>query len=168
MDLQTIILTLQRLEKLHRSLLEVALSKTEIIKTNDIEQLNLILKSEQSHIAAIEKLELQRQQQVTDYMSGKGLLIVEDPSVSTLIGFAKDEHEVEKLEEVRVSLVKVLAELKLQNDLNQKLVFQSLQFINVSLNMLRPQAPQEQINYSDKEILHQDRVSKKSYFDSQA
>ena len=85
-----------------------------------------------------------------------------------LIDAAQNESDLYKLVEVRDRLLDVTQKLKTQNDLNQKLVFQSLQFINVSLNMMRPQAPQGQINYSDKEVLRQDRVAKKSYFDSQA
>ena len=168
MDLQTIISTLQRLEKMHRSLLEIALSKTEYIKNNDLDQLNNILKAEQSHVAAIETLEAQRQLQVQQYVSEKGLQPLDHPTISNLIDIAKDEVLINDLKVLRERLLEVLDQLKVQNDLNQKLVFQSLQFVNVSLNMLRPQAPQEQINYSDKEVLRQDRVAKKSYFDSQA
>jgi regulatory protein YycH of two-component signal transduction system YycFG len=160
MELQAIISTLQRLEKMHRSLLEIALSKTEYVKNNDLDQLDAILKAEQSHVAAIETFEIQRQQQVQQYMISKGVQSATEPTISNLLEVAQGEQFIDDLKAVRESLLDVLQQLKTQNDLNQKLVFQSLQFVNVSLNMLRPQAPQEQINYSDKEVLRQDRVAK--------
>jgi flagellar biosynthesis/type III secretory pathway chaperone len=168
MELNAVLSTLEKLEKMHRSLLEIALSKTEVVKANDISQLDSILKTEQAHVAAIETLELQRQTQVKQYLTGKGLIASDKPSMLDLIAAAQNESILYKLEEVRDRLLEVVQKLKAQNELNQKLVFQSLQFINVSLNMMRPQAPQDQINYSDKEVLRQDRVAKKSYFDSQA
>ena len=168
MELNAVLSTLEKLEKMHRSLLEIALSKTEFVKANDISKLDSILKAEQAHVAAIETLELQRQTQVKQYLTLKGLTPLDKPTMMELIDAAKNESSLYELEEVRNRLLDVVQKLKAQNDLNQKLVFQSLQFINVSLNMMRPQAPQDQINYSDKEVLRQDRVAKKSYFDSQA
>lgn len=168
MELNAVLSTLEKLEKMHRSLLEIALSKTEFVKANDISKLDSILKTEQSHVAAIETLELQRQTQVKQYLTVKGLTPSDKPSMMELIDATQHESSLYELEEVRDRLIDVIQKLKAQNDLNQKLVFQSLQFINVSLNMMRPQAPQDQINYSDKEVFRQDRVAKKSYFDSQA
>ena len=168
MELSAVLSTLEKIEKMHRSLLEIALSKTEFVKSNDISQLDSILKSEQSHVAAIETLEQQRQTQVKQYLTFKGLTPSDQPTMLELIDAAQNESNLYKLEEVRDRLLDVVQKLKAQNDLNQKLVFQSLQFINVSLNMMRPQVPQDHINYSDKEVLRQNRVAKKSYFDSQA
>lgn len=168
MELNAVLSTLEKIEKMHRSLLEIALSKTEFVKASDIAQLDSILKTEQAHVAAIETLELQRQTQVKQYLTSKGVTPSNNPTMLELIDAAQNETTLNKLEEIRDRLLEVVQKLKAQNDLNQKLVFQSLQFINVSLNMMRPQAPQDNINYSDKEVLRQDRVAKKSYFDSQA
>lgn len=168
MKLSAIISTLEKIEKMHRSLLEIALNKTEYVKVNDITQLDSILKAEQSHVAAIETLELQRQTQVNQYLQSKGINPSENPTVSEVINAAQGEIELSQLIEVRDRLMDVVEKLKEQNELNQKLVFQSLQFINVSLNMLAPQRQQEQMNYSDKEVLKQNVIKKKSYFDSQA
>ena len=67
MELSAVLSTLDKLEKMHRSLLEISLSKTEFVKANDISQLDSIIKTEQAHVAAIETLELQRQTQVKQY-----------------------------------------------------------------------------------------------------
>ena len=167
MELSTIIGTLEKLEKMHRSLYELALKKTDLVKSNQIEELDHILKTEQAHVAAIETLEQQRQVQVKQYLLNKGISHTGTPTVAQVVEAAHEEPLLAELKELRERLMEVIETLKEQNDLNQKLVFQSLQFVNLSLNMMRPQL-QEQVNYSDKEVLGQNTVGKKSYFDSQA
>jgi len=167
MELSVILATLEKLEKMHRSLYELAFKKTDLVKGNQIEELDHILKTEQAHVAAIETLEQQRQVQVKQYLISKGFAYNGTPTVAHVIEAAHGESLLPELKELRERLMEVIEALKEQNDLNQKLVFQSLQFVNMSLNMMRPQQ-QEQVNYSDKEVLGQDTVSKKSYFDSQA
>ena len=167
MELSTIFVTLDKLEKMHRSLYELAVKKTELVKSNQIEELDRILKTEQAHVAAIETLEQQRQVQVQQYLTSKGFSYNGTPTVAHLVEAAHGEPLLAELKLFRERLIEVIETLKEQNDLNQKLVFQSLQFVNLSLNMMRPQQ-QDQVNYSDKEVLGQNTVGKKSYFDSQA
>nr|WP_106783718.1 flagellar protein FlgN [Lysinibacillus timonensis] len=166
MSVQPIIEILEKLEKVHHSLLELALKKTEVVKIGNMDELNQILKNEQSHVAAIETLEKQRQLLVTDYLKSKGIDFADTPTVADVIEAANSENERKQLEQIRHRVVQAVNELKKQNELNQKLVYQSLQFVNMSLDMLRPRP--EQINYSGKEAQGQNVVEKKSFFDSQA
>ncbi len=167
MELSMIIGTLEKLEKMHRSLYELAVKKTDLVKSNQIEEIDRILKTEQAHVAAIETLEQQRQVQVKQFLTNKGISHDGTPTVAQVVEATHDEPLQAELKVLRERLMEIVAMLKAQNDLNQKLVFQSLQFVNMSLNMMRPQQ-QEQVNYSDKEVLGQNTVGKKSYFDSQA
>lgn len=168
MSVSNIISTLEKLEKMHKSLLELANKKTELIKANDMEQIDDMLKMEQAHVAAIETLEQQRQAMVTDYLQAKGIAFTDIPTVAQVID-AADGTEKEALQKMRERLVALLADLKIQNDLNQKLVFQSLQFVNLTLDMMRPQQTQgSTFNYSGAEVRGQSTVGKKSYYDSQA
>ena len=73
MSIEKIVATLEKLEKMHKSLLELAIAKTEFIKINDMENLDKLIKNEQAHVAAIDKLEQQRQLMVTDYLRAKGI-----------------------------------------------------------------------------------------------
>ena len=168
MGLPTIINTLEKLEKMHRSLFDLALKKTDYIKSNDLEALDALIKTEQAHVAAIETLEQQRQEQVELYLDEKEYSYTDVPTVANVIDASQGEQGLQQVILLRERLVEVVEKLKSQNDLNQKLVFQSLQFINVSLNMLRPQTTTEQMNYSDSEIRGENKVGKKSYFNSQA
>ncbi len=166
MSVEAICSTLIKLERMHKSLLELAFKKTEIIKAGDIEALDQMLKDEQAHVAAIDKLEQQRQKQVTDYLGAKGFASADNMTVADVIEAADQQTEKDTLSAVRDRLLKIINDLRQQNDLNQKLVFQSLQIVNFSLDALRPRP--EQINYSGNEVRGTNTMAKKSYFDSQA
>lgn len=166
MSVQSIITILERLEKLHKSLLELSYQKTEIVKKGDMAELDNMLKNEQSHVAAIETLEKQRQQVVNEYLNEKGILQADKQTIVDVIEVVENEEERTQLQAVRNRLMLVVDDLRKQNELNQKLVFQSLQFVNMTLDLLRPKP--DQINYSGKEARGDNAVQKKSYFDSQA
>ncbi len=166
MSVQPIIAILEKLEKMHKSLLELAYKKTELVKKGDMEELDHMLKNEQSHVAAIETLEQQRQQLVRDYLIAKGFALADQPTVAEVIEAADSDEERNQLADVRKRLMLVIDDLRKQNELNQKLVFQSLQFVNMTLDMLRPRP--EQINYSGKDLQGKNVAQKKTFFDSQA
>lgn len=166
MSIENIYATLEKLERMHKSLLELAYKKTEIIKVNNMEALDRMLKDEQAHVAAIDQLEQQRQLQVTQYLRAKGHAPTDKISVADVIMVAENEADQQKLQDVRNRLLTIIEDLRKQNDLNQKLTFQSLQFVNLTLDMLRPQP--SQINYSGNEVRGTSSMAKKTYFDSQA
>ena len=166
MSVEAICSTLTTLERMHKSLIELAYKKTEIIKTGDVEALNQMLKDEQAHVAAIDQLEQQRQMQVAEYLGAKGIAHSDKPTVADVIEATENEAERDALTAIRKRLLLLIDDLRKQNDLNQKLVFQSLQFVNLTLDALRPRP--EQINYSGKEVRGTNAVAKKSFFDSQA
>lgn len=162
MSIATIVVTLEKLEKMHKSLLELALAKTEYIKQGDMEKLDQLIKNEQAHVAAINTLEQQRQAMVTDYLRAKGIALTDTPSVADVITAAENNESTEELVNVRERLVALLNQLKMQNELNQKLVMNSLQFINITLDAMRPQRT-EQFNYSGTAIRGNAEVAKRSF-----
>ncbi|WP_339215259.1 flagellar protein FlgN [Solibacillus sp. FSL W8-0372] len=162
MSIANIVATLEKLEKMHKSLLELALAKTEYIKQGDMEKLDQLIKNEQAHVAAINTLEQQRQSMVTDYLRAKGIALTDTPSVADVINAAENSEVKEALVSVRERLVTLLNQLKMQNDLNQKMVLNSLQFINVTLDAMRPQRT-EQFNYSGAEIRGNSEITKRSF-----
>lgn len=166
MSIEVICSTLEKLERMHKSLLELAFKKTELIKTNNMEALDQMLKDEQAHVAAIDKLEQQRQKTVTEYLEAKGFASSDNMTVADVIKVAEHEVDKQNLENVRNRLIRLIDDLRKQNNFNQKLVFQSLQFVNLTLDMLRPQP--EQINYSGSEVRGTNTIAKKTYFNSQA
>lgn len=163
MSIDNILQSLNKLDMLHKSLLDIAYKKTEAIKTGDMDSLNQLLKDEQVHVAGISQLEQQRQLEVTDYLRAKGIAPTDNPTVAHVLENTNTDEEKAQLTKVRNHLLLTLETLKNQNDLNQKLTFQSLQFVNMTLDMLRPKP--DQINYSKTEVNGPSKD--KTYFDSQ-
>ncbi|MGE8206895.1 flagellar protein FlgN [Heyndrickxia sp. NPDC080065] len=134
MSTEALIDTLDKLQKLHEKLYDLAILKTEYIKKGDMEGLQSILKDEQTFVAAIHTMEAKRLE------AAKHLLGTEDDSETTLsdcIAAASEKHK-DKLTTLQTNLVTSIEKLKNQNELNQMLTYQSLQFVNMTLDILQP------------------------------
>ena len=146
MSMQPIITSLQQLLELHQSLLSISENKTEVLKKGDLEGLQQLLKTERKHVQAIKKIEAQ--------------------NVTALLELIDNDAEKKALEAVTTTLAEVLVELKQQEQLNQQLTQQSLQFVQLSMNMIAPTI--QSINYSNKNKSTTDNTTKRSVFDSKA
>ncbi|MCM3663595.1 flagellar protein FlgN [Mesobacillus subterraneus] len=136
---ETLIPIMKKMLKLHKSLYELSVKKTDIVKKGDMAALDQLLKDEQAHVAGINKLEQERMA-----LSQEILPAVENPS---LLDIANQTNPVDKdqLLQLRDNLVEVIADIKTRNELNQQLIHQSMQFINFSRSLVMPQ--QKEINY---------------------
>jgi flagellar biosynthesis/type III secretory pathway chaperone len=139
MSAEKLISTMEKLLKLHKSLYEIAQKKTEIVKIGDIDALNQTLKDEQACIAAINNLENERKRIAAIMIPG-----TEKPTIVDCLS-AMEGSSLKRLEQVRTELLDVLSQLRQRNELNQQLIYQSLQFVNLSLSLLTPQ--QDEFNY---------------------
>ncbi len=155
---------LTKMVALHQSLFELENRKTDIIKRGDIEALTSFLKEENKHVMAINKLEEERKLIVAKLVSGHSIQ-GDEPSLTDIVNLLHPT-ESRKLLTLREHLTKLLEELKQVNKLNQELVHSSLQFVNLSLDLLMPQ-PQK-INYNKPTNHRQTEQTKSSVFDSKA
>lgn len=142
MSAEKLISTMEKLLKLHQSLYEIALKKTDIVKNGDIDALNQTMKDEQTHIAAISRLEKERRKITSEMVPGKEKPTIED----CLKGMNGTSFEA--LERLRSEILDIITKITKRNELNQMLIYQSLQFVNFSINLLIPQ--QENFNYGPK------------------
>lgn len=129
---EPLIAVLEKLYKLHESLYKLSLEKTTIIKGNDMESLQQIIKDEQTHIAAINTLEMERQKVAKDFLH-----IDKDVTISDCIEAAPLELN-EKLSSLQTKIIDIVEKLKEQNELNQSLIYLSLQYVNITLDMIQP------------------------------
>lgn len=143
MSQEKLIATMEKLLKLHKSLYDLAVKKTEIVKANDMDALNQLLKDEQAHLAAIAKLEQGRQQLAADLVQG---MDQPTPTLSHCLNVIEGEDWV-TLDRLRSELLDAIVQIQQRNDLNQKMVYQSLQFVNLTLNLVSPQPQAEDFNY---------------------
>ncbi|WP_406686216.1 flagellar protein FlgN [Rossellomorea vietnamensis] len=145
MSATNLIATLEKLYKLHKSLFDLSVNKTDVIKKGDMSELDRVLKDEQKHLAAIDKVEANRVRESNYYLDSLGVRMQSSPTISTCIKYSSTADK-EILSQWQHKLVDTIGDLKERNELNQKLVYQSLQFVNMSLSMLQPQS--EKLTYS--------------------
>lgn len=162
MSIKQILGVMDKLNMMHRSLLKLAYHKTEVLKTSNVEGLDETIKNEQSHVAAIAQLEQQRQKAVSDFFN-EHQISMQDGTISEILTHLEGE-EYKQLDGKRQELLLTIDTLRQQNDLNQKLLFQSLQFVNLTLDLLRPQP--DQINYGA--TAGNRKTTKQGQFDSMA
>lgn len=139
MTFAELISLLEKQVKLHKSLYQLALKKTEALKKHDVETLTALMKDEQKHILAIQQLEHNRMNMMRQW--GKG----DDFTMTHCIEMAA-EPERSTLSHLYDQLAKLLVHIKQANELNQQLTEQSLQFIYLTLDMIAPQT--QPITYS--------------------
>ncbi|MCA0971566.1 flagellar protein FlgN [Halobacillus litoralis] len=162
MSVQPILQTMTQLKQLHESLLALSQNKTDALKANDTTALQKLLATERKHVQAINKVEKQRMTTVAQWYTSQGLTATE-PTISEMLEHLEGE-QYEALENKYNELILVLADLKKQEILNAELTKQSLQFVNLYLDMLQPSL--ESVNYGVNES--QSTKSKRSVFDSKA
>ncbi|MDX8363819.1 flagellar protein FlgN [Cytobacillus sp. IB215665] len=163
MSVQALQSTLQKMYKIHKSLYDLGTKKTDIVKKGDIKALDTLLKDEQKHVAAIRTLDEERKKQVYKMVSGH-TIAGSEPTVTDCIDIAAGDDK-QQLIHIQSQLTQIINELKQQNELNQQLLYQSLQFVNISLDMLLPQP--EVFNY-EKPAMSEGPQPSRSLFDSKA
>lgn len=164
--LQKIVMMLHQLQNMHASLLCLAKEKQAVIEQGEMNSLDRLIKEEQSHIAAIDQLESHRQQAVQQYFETIGIAIVQQPTLTDLIHYVKDEEAKQQLTTSTTHLLETLHDLQAQNDLNQQLTYQSLQFVTMSLQLMQPEL--SPFTYSKAEVQGKHEVIKRASFDWKA
>lgn len=140
MSADQLVTVMERLLDLHKSLLEKAYEKTTVIEKGDIDALNTLIKEEQKLLTTINKFEQVRQQVVRNFLTPFHVE-EEDFTISTCLTYIHDSKK-DKLAGLREELLEVAQNLQSQNELNSQLVKQSLQFVQMSLDMFYPKTPE--------------------------
>jgi FlgN protein len=135
---------LEKMVKLQKSLYQLSLKKTDLLKNDDIEALTELMKNELSHIKAMESFNLQREDLQRNLAFDLGIPFQN----LTISGFFQAEglKEKELLKELQGQLIDITTKLKQQNEFNQELLSQSLNFVNLNLDIMTGQ--QDSGNYS--------------------
>ncbi|MGE4284117.1 MAG: flagellar protein FlgN, partial [Clostridia bacterium] len=111
-----------------------AKDKTEVIVAGRIAELESLVKLEQALVVQIGRLEQQREEAV-DVIADQLKLDKQNITVFNLMQHL-DKSQQEKLRDFEKNMTKILEELKNRNDLNAKLIKQSLEYIEFSMNLL--------------------------------
>lgn len=156
-------ISLEKIVKLQKSLYIIASKKKDILKADDIKALGQIMKEELKHIKAIEAVNKEREI-IQHQLATKLLIPKEKLTMSELLESDRLKNK-EKLRNIQGELLEQTQKLKDINELNQQLLQQSLNFVNLNLDMILGQ--QEFNNYTDRSS-EEAEGNKRSLFDSQA
>lgn len=127
-----LILLLNRTLALYQTLLESGRKKREILAEADARQLELLTNREDVLLIEAGKLEIER---VTLVQKIAVRLAVDEASLSCLCQYAESET-ASKLQNLSGQLAQVTQELVKTNEINTKLIRQSLELINFNINIL--------------------------------
>ncbi|RKQ35579.1 flagellar protein FlgN [Oceanobacillus halophilus] len=162
MSVESIIQSIEKLVSVHEELLIISKEKTKIIKEGSIEKLQALLVKERKQTRLLERAELHRQSEVEKWLIKKGISS-ENVRISNMLTHVEISNDKEKLASVTTELTEKITMLKLQEELNQALLKQSMQFVQLSMELLNPSIAN--INYGNQ---NQDsKPIKQSLFDSQ-
>ncbi|HEY5586498.1 MAG TPA: flagellar protein FlgN [Ruminiclostridium sp.] len=120
--------------EVYDTLLIISNNKTNLIVGGKVNELESIVKLEQSLVMKISKLEDEREKIVGKLCS----LLGKKPEEVTISGLAAQlgQKEAAKLKACQEKIVKNIKNLKNTNDLNAKLIKNSLEYIDFSINMM--------------------------------
>ncbi|MCX7746381.1 MAG: flagellar protein FlgN [Clostridia bacterium] len=120
--------------KIYEDILNISKNKTSIIVEGKVNELEKIVKLEQSLVLQIAKLESQRETLIYKISKAMGVKPGE-LTISELIKKVGREY-AEKLKFTQETLAKTIKEIGTNNEVNSKLIKNSLEYINFSLNIV--------------------------------
>lgn len=130
--------TLAQLLKIQQRLNDLAKEKTELLKQNEVQKLEKLLKAEEAEVYLLEEAERKRQTAVSNFMQKQGIEN-EETTMSALSRYLTGEDK-ELFEKLHVKLMEEVVELRERNELNEQLTKQSLYFVNAQLAFLSPES----------------------------
>lgn len=129
-----LIIVLGQETELYTEILNITKNKTNTIVEGKVAELENMVKLEQSLLLKMGKLETLREQSIDKISAQIGV----KPSELTLSQLYKhlDEQDVQALKKHQNKMAAIVNEVKNSNDLNSKLIKNSLDYINFSINLL--------------------------------
>ncbi|MBN6186963.1 flagellar protein FlgN [Aneurinibacillus sp. BA2021] len=166
-DLYTIVEILDQLIVEHERMLKLAGHKKDVLIKGAINDLARILQFESRCITTIQSLEVEREKQISLYLMQRGVR-KETCYISDLIEMTGNPELKKALTACQQKLGAVITELKHANELNQKLIEQSLAFVNMSLEELTAPPEDEHVYKKTTARANPYTQASRGFFDSKA
>jgi len=162
LSIQPIVNLLEKLIQEHEELLRLSKQKTDDIKEGQTDKLQATLVKERKVIQRIELIEEKRIEEVNKWFTSLELPL-ENATITEMLDRLSNENEKLSLEKVTAKLTECIVKIKQQEQLNEALLKQSMQFVQLSLDMLNPSI--KNMNYNQKQS---QVMAERSVFDSKA
>src|SRR5699024_1002454 len=131
-----------------------ARQKTEVVKEGSVEQLQMILVKERKYIQVLEQAEAERKKEVENLQQG---LPLNNATITEILDHIPNNEEKKELENQTVALTEMITSIKHQEQLNQALIQQSMQIVQLPLDMMNPSI--KNMNYGNKQETSTDKRS---------
>lgn len=137
--LQTVLTTMIQA---HETLTEIGREKSDVIKAGEMAALQSIINREDVSLRILQQLEGQRQKAVDAWAHQH--IKTATPGDYRLLDIIETAPagEADRLAALQDRLNRAISDLREVNSLNQQLLHQSLQWVQMSMNLLQPQTPQ--------------------------
>ncbi len=132
-SVEQLVLTLDKESEIYDELLQVSRKKREIIKSQDIDQLESLTHLEQGLVVSLFKLEELREKVVDKIMREEKLDFVENVTQLAQLLNAEDRNQIISSKDNLLVRVKTVAE---ENRFNNKLLEDKLELINFNIGLL--------------------------------
>lgn len=132
-------------KKLYDEILKITKNKTKFIIDRDMENISHISFEEEKFIGEIQVLEDKRIK-ISELLVNQLGLLNKNISISELTNFL-DDDKAKRLNQIKLEILDIITELKNVNELNAKLINNSLEYIDFSINLLM-QTGSDNNNYS--------------------
>ncbi|MFD2615552.1 flagellar protein FlgN [Paenibacillus gansuensis] len=147
MSMQGITEAMEALNALYMEMLELGGQKRQLIVHNDVDGLTKVMSAENRLMKRSAELEKQRLDAVGGYLQEKKLRLPASITMMELTRVVFNLEEKERLHRLHAELSETIGNLKEVNESNQHLIKQSLDFIELSIDLLTG-APVDQMTYT--------------------
>lgn len=126
-------------------LVNLSQRKRDILVQGNIDSLSKLIQEESKLVRLLGKLEEVRISRMKGYLESKGVL-TEELTLSQLLQIIPEKADQTQIQELADKLQQTIQELQEHNELNAKLIQDSLNYINESIELMTDQS-KETINY---------------------
>lgn len=126
----------QKMQTLHDALLSLALQKQRVVIENKTDELMKIMKLENRVIKQIQETDYQLRMWIAQYLHSKDFPVQYTITISEFSKYLFNPDEKNAVIEARESLLNTMGQLKSVNEQNQKMIEESLKFIDFSIDLM--------------------------------
>ncbi len=136
MSIQPALDFLQKMQTLHEALLSLAIQKQRVVIGNKTDELMKIMKLENRVIKQIQEVDYQLRIWIAQYLHSKDFPVQYTITISEFSKYLFHPDEKDAVVAAREMLLGTLAQLKSINEQNQKMIEESLKFIDFSIDLM--------------------------------
>lgn len=159
--------TFEDIVAVQEQLVNLSQRKRDILVQGNIDSLSKLIQEESKLVRILGKMEEERIFQMKEYLKSRGILS-EEFTLAQLLQIIPEKADQAEIQELADKLQKTIQQLQQHNELNAKLIQDSLKYVNDSIELMTDQS-KETINYQRPAgNAKAQSTSARSFFDTKA